>query len=317
MLKRLVLQALMGCLLGLAVSTPALGQLLPPPPIERLPDPYAIEEPAASPPLPVDPELSTPALDGPVVEDPSVGPEPGMFWSPSNWFGERPTWYNPISWFSPVFWDGSIEAGLNGSDGNNNVVSFRTGFDLSRETETTNWDIDFTYGRTEANGVETQNNALLNSDWDYQLKQPRWSWFNKLGLEYDEFKAFDTRIFGNTGFGYLLVDRELTELRGRFGAGTSREIGGVDDQWKPEAAFGADFSHQLTPRQKFSLVVDHYPNWDDFGDYRIIADGSLVVVLDEASNLSLKFGLIDRYDSTPDGAQRNAIDYSMVLLWKL
>ena len=158
---------------------------------------------------------------------------------------------------------------------------------------------------------------MLTSNWDYQLSNPRWSWFNKLGLEYDEFKNFDLRVFLNTGLGYLFVDNDTTQLRGRFGAGTSREFDSPDNEWKPEATFGADLNHQLSARQKLSLVVDYYPTWDDFSDYRVIADAGWEVVLDKASNLSFKVGVIDRYDSTPNGAQRNDVDYSVLLLWKL
>jgi hypothetical protein len=39
------------------------------------------------------------------------------------------------------------------------------------------------------------------------------------------------------------------------------------------------------------------------------------VVLDEVAHLSLKFSVIDRYDSTPNGKKPNDLDYSTVLLW--
>ena len=39
--------------------------------------------------------------------------------------------------------------------------------------------------------------------------------------------------------------------------------------------------------------------------------------LDRPKNVSLKLSLIDRYDSTPEGAQANNIDYSVLMIWKL
>ena len=39
-------------------------------------------------------------------------------------------------------------------------------------------------------------------------------------------------------------------------------------------------------------------------------------MLDEDSNLNLKIGVIDRYDSTPNGRKPNDFDYSVLLLWK-
>ena len=228
----------------------------------------------------------------------------------------NPVWYNPISWIGP-YWDGSFEFGLNGSSGNSDAQSLRTGFDLSRETQRTNWDIDFVYNQNEANGTETQHNALFTTKTDYKLRNPRLTWFTEVGVEYDEFKNFNSRLFMNTGLGYLLVDTDVTQFRPRFGAGVSREFGGDDEEWKPEAVFGFDFSQQISSRQQFVANVDYFPNFNDFSDYRVLTDISWELVLDEVNNLSLKVGVIDRYDSTPNGAQPNDVDYAILLLWSL
>ncbi len=38
-------------------------------------------------------------------------------------------------------------------------------------------------------------------------------------------------------------------------------------------------------------------------------------MISRAMNLSMKLSVLDRYDSTPDGAEANDLDYSAVLLW--
>ncbi len=225
-----------------------------------------------------------------------------------------PEWMDPTAWLLPVLWQKSFELGISGSEGNANAFSLRTGFELSRETEQTNWDIDLTYRKTTSDGVETQHNSLLYSDFDCKMLRPRWSWFNKFGLEYDEFKEFNVRINYNTGFGFMCIDTPLTELRPRFGAGTSREIGSPDAEWKPEAVFGFDFSRQFTPCQNFSIVFDYYPNWTNFSEYRVVTVADWEFLLNKAKNLSLKLGLIDRYDSTPGTARPNDVDYSLLLI---
>lgn len=230
--------------------------------------------------------------------------------------GPPPPWYTAGYWIGP-WWDGSFEVGINGSSGNADSLSLRTGFDLSRETERTDWDIDFVYSKVEANQLETQHNALLFSTWDYKLANPRWSWFTKLSLEYDEFKDFDLRVALNSGLGYLLIDTPKTQFRPRLGAGVSREIGGIDNEYKPEAVFGFDLEHKLSDRQKFTAVYDFYPNWSDFSDHRWVLDAGWEMVIDKPHNLSLKLGVIDRYDSTPNGAEANDINYSLLLLWKI
>lgn len=227
-----------------------------------------------------------------------------------------PAWYNPAGWIGP-YWDGSVELGLSGSEGNTNTNSLRTGFDLTRETPRTQWETDLVYAKNESNDVETQHNALFRSNWDYKLAHPRWTAYSKLGLEYDEFRAFDLRLSLNGGLGYYFIKRPITELRGRFGAGASREIGGADDDWKPEADLGIDFEHKISDRQNLKFTTDYFPTWEDFSDYRLVTDASWELVLDAASNLSLKVSVIDRYDSTPDGAKHNDVDYAVLLLWAL
>jgi putative salt-induced outer membrane protein YdiY len=227
-----------------------------------------------------------------------------------------PAWYNPAGWIGP-YWDGSVELGLSGSGGNSDANSLRTGFDVTRETPRTKWAMDLVYAKNESNNVETQHSALFNSNWDYKLANPRWTAYSRLGLEYDEFRAFDLRLSLNGGLGYHFIMTPITKLRGRFGAGASREIDSVDDDWKPEADLGIDFEHKISDRQGVEFTTDYYPTWEDFSDYRLVTDASWKLVLDAESNLSLKVSVIDRYDSTPGGAKHNDIDYAVLLLWAL
>ena len=282
---------LFGGLIALsAAAPPLLGQsdiqLLPPPAFE-----------AAAPPLA---EEDVTAIDG-VIENIPVDP----------------TWYKPWSWVSPRIWEGGFEVGINGTSGNAQTFSMRTGANLKRETDRTKATLDMTYAKTEADSVETQNDGFLRSRVDWKMGESPWAIFTRLGLEYDEFKSFDIRLQLSGGLAYNFIDTEATELTGRFGAGASREVGGVDDSWQPEANFGLDLERKLTDRQKLTATVDYFPAWDDFSDYRIVSNAGWEVLLSEASNLSMKIFVIDQYDSTPDQSKANDIDYSLLLLWKL
>ncbi len=267
--------------------------------------------PAQAVPLPADggfiPQVGQPIMSDavPVLSD-AVAGEPVI----------GPAWYNPAGWIGP-HWDGSIELGLSGSEGNTNTNSLRAGFELTRETSRTQWTMDLVYAKNKANDVETRHNALLNSNWDYKLANPCWTAYSKLGLEYDEFRAFDLRLSLNGGLGYYFITTPITKFRGRFGAGASREIDSADDDWKPEADLGADFEHKISDRQSFEFTTDYYPTWEAFSDYRLVTDASWKLVLDAAHNLSLKMSVIDRYDSTSDGAKHNDVDYAILLLWSL
>ncbi len=214
-------------------------------------------------------------------------------------------------------WEGTIELGMNGSNGNADAFSMKVGASLKRETEHFSWKFDFVHARATAKGIATQNNVLSSLRAERRLGNPNWSLFGKGGLEYDEFKAFDYRIVVNGGLAHKFINLDFLKAGIRFGSGVSREFGGPDDRYVPEAVFGFDYERQFTERQKLVATIDYLPEWSDFGNYRIVTDVGWEILLDATSNLSLKIGVIDRYDSTPHGLRPNDLDYSLLLIWKL
>lgn len=262
-------------------TVPAQGLLEPPPPLEPLAPPAVFEEVAVT--------SATP---------------PG------------PVWYYPWTWIPRDGWENSAELGINGSAGNAESFSFQTGTRFKRKSDYTLFDLTGTYNRTSAGGVETQNNTLIYSNWERFLGESPWSLFVKNGLEYDRFRAFDVRYNINSGLGYNFIKTDALTLVGRFGAGASREFGGPDDRWVPEALFGGDYEHQINPRNKLVAKFDYFPEWGNFSNFRLVSDVAWEYLIDAAGNLSLKLGAIDRYDSTPNGAKPNDVNYSALLLYK-
>ena len=230
---------------------------------------------------------------------------------------ESDSWIMPTYWFNLVDWEGSLEVGINGTSGNSESTSFIIGSKLKRKTKQYETTFDFNYVNTNANGVETQNNAIQNFRYERKFGESRWSFFAREFLEYDEFKPFDVRLALNSGLGYKFIDTEATQLKGRYGLGTSHEFGGVNDDWVMELVYGADFSRQLTERQKLELTVDYFPEWGNFDNYRMVTQFGWELLLSQEHNLNLKLSINDRYDSTPDGAKPNIINYGLLLLWKL
>ena len=193
-------------------------------------------------------------------------------------------------------------------------MSLRSGGHLKRKTRHWKFDSSLVYNKNSANDVETQNNALLDLRVDRRLKESPWSLYFLHQTLYDEFQAYDLRVSVNTGVGYQLFDTEAIDLVGRFGSGSSREFGGPDDQWAPEALMGLEYEHELTGMQRLSAKVDYYPEWDQFNQYRVVSDVGWEIDLDQPKNLSLKFSVVDRYDSTPNGVQPNELNYSALLI---
>lgn len=317
------------CLLGIASQ--AWGQYAPayyppsmdPPMLQgsfqmaqalEFPEQYALPAPAPLPAPP--PEMVPPPQPVAPPPQPQQTEQPPVELAPPAEPEQVLTWYYPHYWF-PKPWEGSFQLGMNGSEGNADAFSFRTGADLKKKTKTHILAFDVTYANTTSGGITTQDNALANARYDHLFGDSPWSFFGKGNLEYDEFKAFDLRLVSNIGVGYQFIETKHTTLAGRFGSGFSREIGGPDNSLVPEAVFGMDYDTRLSDRQKLYAKFDYFPEWGEFGNFRAVLDSGWEIVLDKSTNLSLKIGIIDRYDSTPNGRRRNDLDYSFLLLWKL
>ncbi|MCA9174480.1 MAG: DUF481 domain-containing protein [Planctomycetales bacterium] len=227
------------------------------------------------------------------------------------------SWYQPAYYLDPEIWDGSIEVGINGASGNTDTFSITAGYDLKRETK--RWDLssDLKYFNTSQNSVQTQNYAILNVGAEWKSNN-NWTAFGRSQLQYNEFQKWDLRLVLNSGLGYKLLDDDVSKLKVRFGAGASREFGGIDNKWVPEAVLGANSEQKLSSRQKIVSKFDYFPSWSDLGDYRMVSDLSWQIVLDEETNLSLKVGVVNNVDSTPaPGFKAVDTNYVVLLLWKL
>jgi putative salt-induced outer membrane protein YdiY len=226
-------------------------------------------------------------------------------------------WFLPSHWRIPKGWDNSFEVGIDGSDGNSTTLSLRTGANLRRKEDSSDLKIAFNYVKASADYVQTKHNAQFEIQHDWLLGESRWSPYAKAIFVYDEFRPYTCELTLNAGIGYRFIKGETTTLTGRFGSGASRKFRGSNNVWEPEAMFGVDFEHRISDRQKLRATVEYYPEWDDFGLYRIRTDAGWEVLLDEKTNMNLKLGVIDRYDTRDSGQRPNALDYTLLLLWKL
>lgn len=271
------------------------------PAIATVPAPGISSEGLLQPPPPLQPSTPPSVFEELAAEESSIA---------------GPSWYYPWTWIPLDGWENSAELGVNGSAGNTESSSFQTGTRLKRKSDFTLFDLRATYNRTSAGGTETQNNALIYTNWERFLGASPWTLFVKNGFEFDKFKAFDFRYNLNSGLGYQFFKTDDLTLTGRFGAGVSHEFGGPDDRWVPEALFGGDYEHQVNARNKLLAKIDYFPEWSDFANYRLVSDVAWEYLISADGNLSFKLGATDRYDSTPNGRKPNDVNYSALILYK-
>jgi hypothetical protein len=221
----------------------------------------------------------------------------------------------PIVEPPPKLWEGRVEAGVNGAAGNSDRLNMRFGAHATRKTPADALTLDFIYAKSAQNGEETENKALLSgrNEWLFQ-GDPRFMYLYSTA-EYDAFQAWDVRVTAGLGAGYKWIKNDCTSLATRLGAGFSREIGGPENRFVPELNVGLDFEHKLTERQKITFTTDLFPDLGDLGEFRANTKAAWECLIDPVHNLSLQIGVLDRYDSTPEGARRNDIDYFGLLVW--
>lgn len=221
--------------------------------------------------------------------------------------------YTP-SWLEG--WEGSVLAAVNGSDGNTEQLSFRIGANAVRKTERmeTTAAAVYQYGSSDGAVNENRFEASLRNDW--LLKDSRWRYFAQGKYEYDEFQDWDHRLSAFVGVGYEFIDNEKTTLVGRAGIGGSYEIGGMDEEFKPEGLLGLDFTHKLTATQKLTASTEFYPDLSDMGEFRMINKAGWEMLVDPETNMFLRLGAEHRHDSDPgSGFKNNDLDYYLALGW--
>jgi putative salt-induced outer membrane protein YdiY len=220
----------------------------------------------------------------------------------------------PRNWLQG--WEGSVSLGLNGSSGNTELFNARAGADFARLTERfeTTAALSYLYGVEDGSMTEHKFGAVARNDW--LIPDSRWRLFARGNFDFDEFKDWKYRISGFVGPAYEFIGTDRTQLLGRIGVGLTKEFGGSENRIMPEGLLGADFSHQITDRQKVSATADYMPALDEFGPYRLYGRAVYEVVLDEQTNLNFRTGVESWYDSTPgEGFKRADVSYFAVLAW--
>ncbi|MEX0613382.1 MAG: DUF481 domain-containing protein [Pirellulales bacterium] len=292
-----------------APAQPTVGPALLPPPSPAAHIPTQAHTEQSHPPAIAEETLPLPETPAPLGEE--FDPESSVVR-----IEEDPL--PPAYWHYPESWDTGIELGINGSSGTSESLSVRTGGYMKRESRFSRLSLQTTYNRTTESGNATQNNAQFDvrNDWLLDENSP-WILYGTGDVFYDEFQAFDVQTSANTGIGYRFIHEPELELIGRGGGGTSREFGGPDDHWVPESLLGFEYSQHLSPHQRFYSKLDYYPEWEEVGEFRLVADTGWQIQIAQPSNLSLKLSASDRYDSTPNGANPHLVNYSVLLLLKL
>jgi len=213
-------------------------------------------------------------------------------------------------------WDGNLEFGLNGSEGNSRNVNFVFGFDAKRKRDLDTYTIDWDYLYSRDDVEVSKNRLYMLNRFERDIPDTNWSWFADAWFEFDEQEDFRSRLGLHAGIIRTFVDCNDVRLRGLFGLGTSREFEGADQDWKPEAFIGGDWEKKIADRQKCYIRAVYYPEAGEPSSFRMNTKAGWEIKLSDRRDFRLSISAFDRYDSTPSGDdRRNNIDYWMSFIW--
>jgi putative salt-induced outer membrane protein YdiY len=213
-------------------------------------------------------------------------------------------------------WDGGVDIGLDGSSGNTDRTNLRIGANATREANQMITKARLLYLWSEEDSNETENRFLASLRNDWLLGDSPWRIFAEVTWELDEFKDYDHRLSGVVGGGYEFIQDDKVTLLGLFGVGARKDFGAEDDDVKPEALLGLEFDYQIKEDHKFAAATYFYPNLDDTSEYRWNSLAAYEIILDERSNLYLKLGVENQYDSDPGpDTEENDFYYFVSLGW--
>jgi len=221
-------------------------------------------------------------------------------------------WYH--GWIAP--WDGTVELGLNGAEGNTNNSNLFFGFDGKREYQGGDLTFDFDYFYQKSNSDVTMDRAVATGRYEREFAESSVSWFLQGFFEYDDLRAYPGRVSVTAGLSKPLVETDRFKVTGRIGAGASKKIDAPDDEWRPELQLGMDYEYRLTERQRLFGFLDYYPDITDFATYRLNYKLAWEALLEDDWGLAMRASLMNWYDSDPGpGTVANDLYYVLSLTW--
>lgn len=214
----------------------------------------------------------------------------------------------------PSLWSGSFAAGLNGKSGNSQSVDLNIEMKWVRETVSSKTDLIANYFYS-TNQIATVTDRFFGqARRERKIREGRVSGFGQTAFNWDRFKNYDYRIALHSGLSYEVLKGENRAVTTRWGAGASKEVGAVIDDWIPELQFGADWERKITDTVKTYCNVDYYPSFKNFDEYRVNTNAGLEFLIDRERDINFRIFAFNRYDSTPPlGNVSSDLDYGFAL----
>jgi putative salt-induced outer membrane protein YdiY len=214
-------------------------------------------------------------------------------------------------------WSGSVQFGMDGVEGNSQSMNLRVGFDAHLKTELHLLYLNADYTRLTSNYTNTTNRAYSQGRYERIIPDTDWTIFEAATGEYDHFQPYVFRVTDYAGVGYWLFRNPHASLKARFGGGFEHDFQGPrENYYSPELLIGFDYERKISDRQRLTAMLEYMPNVTDIQVYRLNTQAGWELILDQETNLALRFAVRNRYTSDMRFAKPNDLDYAALLMWK-
>lgn len=214
-------------------------------------------------------------------------------------------------------WEKSIDIGVTGSSGNSENLNLRIQLTGERNTEDMETKASALYRLSKQGSDTTENRFRFDvfNDW-LPPEGSKIRWWAKGAYEYDEFQAWDHRVSASAGIGYEFIDNDKHTLVGRLGFGGSQTFGDEDEDFRPEAVAGLDYTFNIKEGQQFTAGTEFLVDVSDTDAWRNNTYAQYEALIDAESGMNFKTGVTNRYDSEPgDDTKKNDLEYFATLGW--
>jgi putative salt-induced outer membrane protein YdiY len=201
----------------------------------------------------------------------------------------------------PVSWKGEIAAGFNRTTGNTREDNFAASVLFSRQNKKIDeWTIkgNLFYSSAERKMDEQKWYAMGRYAFSFG-RHKKWYNFYRIEADHDRFADIDYRLVPAAGIGYWFFDLEDTKLMAEVGGGIEKTHFKSTTKNTSEWVFVPRvwLEKRLFENITFAQGVSLYPEFEDFGTYRLRSETSCDFKIN--NHLKLRFSVFDDYKSDP------------------
>ena len=220
-------------------------------------------------------------------------------------------------------WSGTMEAGLNGRQGNTERVSVNGGIKVlgKKGLWTVTGHMAGVYGEQEIDGrSEVSDNEVKGGcRVQKQIGDGFFSAFGQVNLERDRIEELDLRAVGNGGLGLRWIKTEELFWETRLGIGYQQAE--YESGRRTRSIVGdltSDVQYKVNAHVDLSQRTTWIPDLDDLAAYRVTSESAAILYFNTARTLFLKSGLQHNYDNQPASTKVERLDtyYFTNVGWK-